>query len=162
MLSWLTTDWLLAELDAREAAHVGELPHGAEVVRSDSARDVRAATDQHVPGEHHVVGEDDVGLGGHVRRLGADFLVMARHEVDHALELDRQLAIGIGRADGEGLEELAWGFGAHVSRPANFVRSRRCLAQGVRGIKGAILRSVGATYSILLFEHRIADVSRPK
>ena len=39
----------------------------------------------------------------------ADLFVVRGHEMDHALELDRQLAVGLGRADGEGSEVLGRG-----------------------------------------------------
>ena len=80
------------------------------------------------------VGEDDVDLGGHVRRLGADLLVMAGHEMNHALQLDRQLAQRLRRADGERLEELAGGLGAHERVPV-------CVVICVGGLRECIRRA---------------------
>ena len=40
--------------------------------------------------------------------LGAHFLVVRRHEMNHALEPHRQFAQRRGRADGERSKELAW------------------------------------------------------
>ena len=47
--------------------------------------------------------------------LGADFLHVRRHEMDHALQPHRQLGVGSGRADRERLEEGAGQF--HGERP---------------------------------------------
>ena len=47
------------------------------------------------------IAEHDVDLSRDVLDLGADFLVVRRYEVDHALEPYRQRAIGLGSADGE-------------------------------------------------------------
>ena len=52
------------------------------------------------------VAQHDVDLSGDVLDLGADFLVVRRHEMDHALEPHRQRAIGLGGADGEGRIKL--------------------------------------------------------
>ena len=53
------------------------------------------------------IAEHDIDLPGELRHLGAHLLDMRRHEMDHALEPDRQLAQRRGRADRERLIELA-------------------------------------------------------
>ena len=52
------------------------------------------------------VAEHDVDLLDGVLELGADLLVVRRHEVDHALDTHGKLAVGLGSADGEGGEML--------------------------------------------------------
>ena len=47
------------------------------------------------------IAEHDVDLRDQLAEPGADLLVVRRHEMDHALEPHRQLAVGLGRADGE-------------------------------------------------------------
>ena len=53
------------------------------------------------------VAEHHVDLRDQLRHLGAYLLDVRRHEVDHALQLDRQLAQRRRRADRERLEEVA-------------------------------------------------------
>ena len=51
--------------------------------------------------------EHDVYLADQLRHPGAQLLEVRRHEMDHALELDRQFAQRGRRADRERLEEVA-------------------------------------------------------
>ena len=53
------------------------------------------------------IAEHDVDLGGDTFYFGADLVVMRRHEMDHALELDGKSAIRLGRARCEGREMLS-------------------------------------------------------
>ena len=53
------------------------------------------------------IAEHHVDLRDQLRHLGAQLLDVRRHEMDHALELDRQLAQRRRRADRERLEEIA-------------------------------------------------------
>ena len=53
------------------------------------------------------IAQHHVHLARQFRHLGAQFVEVRRHEMDHALEADRQVAHGRGRADGEGGEKLA-------------------------------------------------------
>ena len=53
------------------------------------------------------VAKHHVDLARELRRLGAQLFEMRRHEMDHALEADRQVAHRRRRADGERGEELA-------------------------------------------------------
>ena len=53
------------------------------------------------------IAEHDVDLRHQLRHFGAHFLDMRRHEMDHALEPQRQLAQRRRRADRQWLEEIA-------------------------------------------------------
>ena len=53
------------------------------------------------------IAEHDVDLRDQFRHLGAHLLDVRRHEMDHALELDRQFPQRRRRADRERLEEIA-------------------------------------------------------
>ena len=53
------------------------------------------------------IAEHHVDLRDQLRHLGAYLLDVRRHEMDHALELDRKLAQRRRRADRERLEEVA-------------------------------------------------------
>ena len=53
------------------------------------------------------IAEHHVDLPDQLRHLGGDLLVVRRHEMNHALELDRKLAQRLRCADGERLEERA-------------------------------------------------------
>ena len=64
------------------------------------------------------IAEHDVDLLDQFRHLGADLLDMRRHEMDHALEPDRQVAHRGGRADGERLKELAGQLHAVLEHPS--------------------------------------------
>ena len=61
------------------------------------------------------VAEHHVDLRDQLRHLGADLVHVRGHEVDHALEAHGKLAEGGGRADREGLEEIARQFHASVT-----------------------------------------------
>ncbi len=80
-------------------AEIGGLGHGDEAVAGGLLGVDRDGVFQIA--QHHV------DLGDQLGDLGADFLHVRRHEMDHALEPHRQVAHGGGRADGERLEELA-------------------------------------------------------
>ena len=68
--------------------------------------------------------------------LGAHLLVVRRHEMDHALQPRRQVAIGRGRADGERLEKFARRF--HVGLPvAAAIGWPEALRQSAGGRTGA-------------------------
>ncbi len=87
-------------VDARPqpgGAELGRLGHGDEAF----ARGLLGVGRDRVLeiAEHHV------DLAHQLRHLGGDLLDVRRHEMDHALKLDRQLAQGRRRADGEGLIE---------------------------------------------------------
>src|SRR6202040_2541009 len=66
------------------------------------------------------VAEHRVDLGDQLGNLGAQLLDMGRHEMDHALELDRQVEERRGSANRERLEEIAWELHAlHAVRREN-------------------------------------------
>src|SRR4029077_6670814 len=90
-----------------------------------------------------------------------DFLDMRRHEMDHALELERQFAQRRRRPDGEGFEEIARQFHARIPQlsingrmknntpPSRFCRPR-CPGNGIYTISPRISRgceAAGATPS---------------
>ena len=62
------------------------------------------------------IAEHDVDLADQLRHLGAELLDMRRHEMDHALELDRQLAQRGRRADRERLKKLRGSFMSFLSK----------------------------------------------
>ncbi len=63
------------------------------------------------------IAEHHVDLMNELRDLGAHLLEVRRHEMDHALELDRQLAQRRRRSDRKRLEEIARQFHAATSTP---------------------------------------------
>ena len=74
-------------VDARPQAgraEIGRLGHGDEAL---ARRLLGIGRDRVLE-----IAEHDVDLPGELRHLGGDLLDMRRHEMDHALELDRQLA----------------------------------------------------------------------
>ena len=80
-------------------AEVGGLGHGDE---ARARRLLGVGRDRVLEiAEHHV------DLPDQLRHLGGDLLDVRRHEMDHALEPDRQLAQRRGRADRKRLKELA-------------------------------------------------------
>ena len=89
-------------VDARPQAgraEIGRLGHGDEAL---ARRLLGVGRDRVLQiAEHHV------DLPGELRHLGGDLLDMRRHEMDHALELDRQLAQRRRRADRQRLIEWA-------------------------------------------------------
>ena len=68
------------------------------------------------------IAEHDVDLMHQLGHLRAHFLDMRRHEMDHALELQRQFAQRRRRPDREGFEEIARQF--HRIDPAVLDRRR--------------------------------------
>jgi len=63
------------------------------------------------------IAEHDVDLRDQLRHLGAQLLEMRRHEMDHALELDRELGERSGRARSQaGLKKLRGSFFAGPQR----------------------------------------------
>ena len=54
------------------------------------------------------ISENDVDLVDELRDLGPHLFDVRRHEMDHALEPDRQLAHRSRRTDRQRLEKIAW------------------------------------------------------
>ena len=80
------------------------------------------------------IAEHHVDLSDQLRHLRAQLLDLRRHEMDHALELDRQLAQRRRRADRERLEEIARelhpvGLGLTSSLPAQPLEQARACAK---------------------------------
>ena len=89
------------------------------------------------------VAEHHVDLADQLADLGADLLHMRRHEMDHALEPHRQLAVRGGCADRERLEEGAGEFHGTVVLATGHVESCNIRCQTVAS-NGALTRRSAA------------------
>ena len=91
-------------------------PGGAERVRLRERDEAAPRRDLGVGRDRVLeVAEEHVDLRDQLRDLGAELVVVRRHEMDHPLEPHRQLAIGRRRAGGERLEEAARKLGHGIS-----------------------------------------------
>ena len=104
----------------------------AEVVLARHGNETRARGFLLVGGNGVLeVAQDDVDLTGDVLDLGADLLVVRRHEMNHALQLHGERAVGLGSADGEGgVEFLGGAAGGHRDRNSRVAAQRTLLARG--------------------------------
>ncbi len=84
------------------------------------------------------VAQQDVGLLGHVGDLGRHLLVRGVEEVDHPRGREGHLGDGLGGADRERLEELAWVSQGWTSFLCRGMRARAALSGG-QGVAGASL-----------------------
>ena len=112
------------------------------------------------------IAEHDVDFGNELRHLRAQLFEMRRHEMDHALEPDRQFAQRSGRTDRKRLEELARQFhptipsGPHRRPPLKPFRGRQKPRQAVPRSRSALTPAAGADTRKTLFIRRTAIGAR--
>ena len=85
------------------------------------------------------IAEHYVDLCDQLRHLGAHFLDMRRHEMDHAFKLDRQLAQRRWRADRQRLEEVAREL--HLPNPSSPTGCSRLRYEGTPRSRQALLQT---------------------
>ena len=100
-------DHVVERPGAVQGIHAGPQTRRAEIGRLRHFDEAGAGRFLGVGGDRVLeIAEHDVDLLGDVGNLGAHLLHVRRHEMDHALDLDRRLAEGRRRANGQRTVEL--------------------------------------------------------
>src|SRR5262249_20181287 len=90
-------------VDARPERRIAEIDLAADAREALARLDLLVRRDRILE-----VAEQDVRLPGQLRELGLHLGVARIEEVDHARRPDGDLAHGVGSAEGEGFQEIAW------------------------------------------------------